>query len=361
MEVEAGRPVVRRVADGPDEPALRTSAEALAAAAGPGVLGVLRSGPAAGGGWELVTEHGGPPPVAHRMRTAEAVRELGASVAEALAAMHDRGVSHGRLEVQRLCRGPQGRVVLDGPAPGGGTQAGDVAALVGVLLRLVDELPSTSDRRERMGRERLRRTLSALEGATAERLPSARRLVQDLQPERPPARPSRPPARRSRAVVLAAAVLVTTAAVVVVRTPDRPVPAPARASSASSTAPTSTTAPLPPCVASERAAVEAGVAGCPQSVSVEGPTVTIGGRRLVVGRQGDEVLVADWGCEGRARPAVLRPDTGEVLVYGLVDAPGGLVLERAERLEGAAHLAARADEGCAALLVVTADGSVRLT
>ena len=87
----------------------------------------------------------------------------------------------------------------------------------------------------------------------------------------------------------------------------------------------------------------------------------VDGRPAVVGRHGDEVLVADWGCAGRVRPAVLRPDTGEVLVYGPVDAPAGPVVERAERIDGATHLAARVDDGCAALLVVTADGSVRLT
>ncbi len=360
VEVEGGRPVVRRVAHGADTLELRTRAEALAAAAGPGVLGVLRSGPTADGGWELVTEHGGPLPMGHRLRTAAAVGELGASVAEALAAMHDRGVTHGRLAVEHLCVGPEGRVVLDGLAPVGGPEADDVAALVGMLVRIVDELPSTSDRREREGRDRLRRTVSSLEGAAAPRLPPARRLAQELRAARPPARPRRQPVRRPRAVVAAAAVLAAVAVVVVVRSPGRSAPAPARASSASSTVPTTTTAPRPWCVASEGAIVEAGVDGCPQSASVEGAAITVDGRRVVVGRHGDEVLVADWACEGIARPAVLRPDTGEVVVYGPVDAPGGPVVERAERIEGAAHLAARAEGGCVALLVVTADGSVRL-
>jgi hypothetical protein len=156
-------------------------------------------------------------------------------------------------------------------------------------------------------------------------------------------------------------VLVAIAVVVLVRASGRPAPLSGRSASTSATGPTTPTAAMPPCVASGDGPVEAGVAGCLQSASVEGATVTVDGRRLVVGRDDDEILVADWGCEGRARPAVLRPDTGEVLVYGPIDAPAGPVVERAERIEGATHLAARAEDGCAALLVVTADGRVRLT
>jgi hypothetical protein len=83
---------------------------------------------------------------------------------------------------------------------------------------------------------------------------------------------------------------------------------------------------------------------------------------MVAGRAGDLVLVGDWGCEGAARPAVLRPSTGEVLVYGPAEDAGALLVARAERVEGAIDLVAHADaEGCAALFAVTDLGAIRLT
>jgi hypothetical protein len=88
--------------------------------------------------------------------------------------------------------------------------------------------------------------------------------------------------------------------------------------------------------------------------------VLVDGRRSVVGRRGDELLVGDWGCQGVA-PAVLRPATGEVLVYGpLGDGPPVVVL--AERVEGARGLSLGVDEGgCPTLSVLTDEGGVRLT
>jgi hypothetical protein len=95
---------------------------------------------------------------------------------------------------------------------------------------------------------------------------------------------------------------------------------------------------------------------------VDGPTVAVDGRRAVVGRPGDVVLVGDWGCEGEPRAAVLRPSTGEVLVYAPLADGAAPALERAERIEGGVDLvAATGADGCAALSVVTAEGTIRLT
>jgi hypothetical protein len=58
---------------------------------------------------------------------------------------------------------------------------------------------------------------------------------------------------------------------------------------------------------------------------------------------------------------VLRPETGEVLVYGPLG-DGGPVVVLAERVAGATGLSAGTDDGgCPTLSVATPDGPVRLT
>jgi hypothetical protein len=78
----------------------------------------------------------------------------------------------------------------------------------------------------------------------------------------------------------------------------------------------------------------------------------VDGDRSVVAEPGDEVVVADWGCAGTPRPAVLRPATGEVLVLSTAGGTGGSVVEVATRVREATALAVSTDEdGCARLLV----------
>ena len=126
----------------------------------------------------------------------------------------------------------------------------------------------------------------------------------------------------------------------------------------------STTSSVPPCVVGTRVPSQQEPSGgrCPHEVTVDGGgSVVVDGRRVRVGRPGDEVLVADWGCAG-VRPAVRRTATGEVLVYGPIDGAAPPVVAQAERLAEAEGLAAELDnDGCPALLVITPEGTIRLT
>jgi hypothetical protein len=55
--------------------------------------------------------------------------------------------------------------------------------------------------------------------------------------------------------------------------------------------------------------------GCPERFSVDGARMTVDGIAYDLGRSGDLTAVADWDCDGRATPALLRPSTGEVFVF----------------------------------------------
>jgi hypothetical protein len=202
----------------------------------------------------------------------------------------------------------------------------------------------------------LRALAGALRVPEPGRRPSAQRVVAALAPASGVSRPrSVPTARRGLRLVLGVAVAAALVLVVL----RRPAPQPA-AVAPTSTVATTTALPPAPCVASVGSALDA--ASCGAAASVEGAVVTVDGRRAVVGRDGDQVLVADWGCEGQLRPALLRPATGEVLVLGPVGDGGAPPVVRAERVEGATALRAVRDRGgCAALLAVTQDAAIRVT
>jgi hypothetical protein len=138
---------------------------------------------------------------------------------------------------------------------------------------------------------------------------------------------------------------------------------PPSTSTAPATSSSSTTTTVPSCVVGTRVPVARPPAAgaCPHAISVEpGGAVVVDGRRAVVGRRGDEVLVGDWGCGGVAA-AVLHLETGEALVYAPLDGDAPVVA-MAERVAGATGLGAGVDDdGCPTLLVRTEEGSIRLT
>jgi eukaryotic-like serine/threonine-protein kinase len=358
VELEEGAPVVLRRADAEDAHAVRGAAERLRHAVHPGVAAVRRCGPA-GTGWELVTDHVGPPLTAHRVRTPARLAVVAAIVADTLAALHDRGIVHGRLAPAHVLLGRDGRAVLCGlgaTAPGALGPADDVAALGSVVLEVLARLDPTREA------EQARALAAVAERATdrrRERRPSARRLATDLAAVAVPDR--RPPAAVRRAVpVVVAAVGLAPVLALVLRTA-------AAAPSAERTAPPVTTAPAgaasgpgetvpePACVA--RAGRPLVAARCGTSVVVEGASVVVDGVRTVVGGPGDVVVAGDWGCEGTVRPAVLRPATGEVLVLSAADASAARHVEAAARVPGAEALPTAADAaGCPQLLVATEHG-----
>jgi hypothetical protein len=92
-------------------------------------------------------------------------------------------------------------------------------------------------------------------------------------------------------------------------------------------------------------------------VDVDGATLTLAGVAWSVGRAGDVAAVGDWDCDGRASPAVLRPEDGSVWVYGAWGE--GQVAVAAGAVPGAVALrAADPDaDGCESLLLQRGDGS----
>ena len=374
VEVEAGLAVVHQTADGDDVERVRRRAEGLTAAAGPGVVPVVRCGAAGDGGWELVTIHAGLPLDGTRVDGPGALAAIGAHVATTLARLHAGGLVHGRLEVEHIVVGRDGSPLLCGIDPGAAAPGDDVAALGRALALVAADLPPmTGADRERLAA--LERIAALASSEDPERRPTARRLANDLaaiagraasvpastEARHPVAREDRrPPARL---VALGGAALAVAAALAVglaVRGGGTAPRAGVTATTASTAAPTTSIAP-PECVATADRAVLPGD-GCGSSVAVDGGALVVDGRRVVVGRVGDEVVAADWGCEGAIRPAVLRPLTGEVLVYASPIAGQPPEIAQAERVDGARRLDVRTGaSGCAELLVVTEHGPVRLT
>jgi hypothetical protein len=355
LEVEDGGPVVRRRADSSGAARLRAVGERLAAAAHPGVVQVRSSTPDADG-WLLVTAHAGHALTGARARTPERLAAIGADVAGTLADLHASGLRHGRLDRDHVLIGPDGRAVLCGFGvdDGGAGPSDDVLAL-GLLLGEVAGDLASLERGGGSGVEQLRGLLAAATAERAERRPSARQLAAALSAVASPEAGGA--TRRSRAP--AAAVIAAGLAVVgAVLLPD---PGPAAPDPVGTTVPASTpvssTMPSgePSCVALADAPVDD--PACGVEIVVEDGTVVVDGMRSVVGRAGDEIAVGDWDCDGTPDPAVLRPLSGEVLLFGPPDAAGARSVLRSTRVPGAAALDVAATEpGCASLGVVDSAG-----
>jgi hypothetical protein len=189
--------------------------------------------------------------------------------------------------------------------------------------------------------------------------PTARRLATELASLVDAAAGTGVARRRSRPLALRAVALVAGlafAALVVGR------PWTDGTSAGPRTVVVTTAAPAPPrietlprCAATAGHLVDEEVCGF--GASVDGGAVTVDGVRSVVGRDDDEVAVGDWDCDGVPEPALLRPSTGEVLVFGPADASGARAVARATRVGGALRLdLADGAPGCAALRILDSTG-----
>jgi hypothetical protein len=141
-------------------------------------------------------------------------------------------------------------------------------------------------------------------------------------------------------------------------------PAPTEATAPPAVAPPTTVPQNCPVVASGDASVDITGDGCPDDVSIEDGVVTAGTARWAVGEPGDQLLVADWDCDGVATVAVVRPASGEVFVFGdWSDAAADLVATAVPDVSGAIAGEAVDDDadGCPALVVDTADGPVEVS
>jgi hypothetical protein len=98
--------------------------------------------------------------------------------------------------------------------------------------------------------------------------------------------------------------------------------------------------------------------GCADRYTVTGSHVIVNGRTYEVGRTDDLVAVADWDCDGRATPALVRPSTGEVFVFARwADPTDPLTVSASTVVHGATGIRAAARGGpCPRLVVTRQDG-----
>ena len=361
--LDGGGATVSHRADAAGREALRRRGARLQAASHPGVV-VVRCSEAAGDGWVLTTAHAGHPVAPARLLGARELARVGAGAAATLADLHDRGVAHGHLVAGHLLTGRGGSVVLCGfgADDGGAGPADDVAALGAVLAELAEAMAAQGRARE-ADLEPLRALATAAQADPPTRRPPARRLAAELEALAAGSVPAASgPLAGRRAPVLA---LVAIAALVALaglgvgwgggHRADGATSAPAEPSTSRTSS--STPAAEARCVARPGAPTRA--ATCGADAAVEGHAVVVDGLRTVVGRPGDDVLVADWGCTGTTRPALLRPATGEVLVFSPPDAHGAREVTHAAQVPGARRLVAATDGlGCTRPAVERADGAV---
>lgn len=120
-------------------------------------------------------------------------------------------------------------------------------------------------------------------------------------------------------------------------------------------------APSRRCPGSRPPGVDLDADGCPDHVRITGSVVEAAGVRYDIGQAGDKVLVADWRCDGRATPAVLRPATGEVFVFPRwATGARPLTITPVTRVSTASGIQATGPDrnGCRGLRIRTATGAV---
>ncbi len=268
-------------------------------------------------------------------RTAWVLGVIAATVAD----LHDLGIVHGRLDPTHVVLGADGRPILcglAGPEPGEPEpSATDDVACLGQLIDAVvghADLEPIPDRRwsgRRWSGYHQRSLLSVADQATLSdpgARPTAREIAAAIGRTAPEA--ERSTHRLITLTAAAACISVIVLTVVAVRS-DPPVevarasaPAPvttslvtATASTTRSTTTASTTTAGPTCPAAAAPSADVDGDGCQERYRISGITLTASGRAYRVGQPGDHVSVADWDCDGKASPGLVRPATGEVFLF----------------------------------------------
>lgn len=355
--------IVKEAAPGAAADRLRREAEMLRHASHPGVVELVDIDELDGGGVALTTAFvagGTLRDSAGGLEPAVVVRVVN-GLATTLAALHGRGIVHGRLSADHVLLGStSGAPVLCGLAEArmvDGRAAAELdatddtealAALVGTLTSpgsgpLTDALRQAVERWH-AGAGATRPTLQSLAVTLAGLVPGEAPVAgpgnttgRSLPPRRPQARRRRP-GLRSVGVAGAAAVAVGIVAAVAVATAgggpsratgDTPVPAAAPHGSTSTSSPaTMSTVPSPPtteapvrvfprpeCPPADPPAADVDGDGCPDPLEVSHGVVAAAGARWQVGAPDDLVVIGDWDCDGLATPAVVRPSSGHVWTF----------------------------------------------
>ena len=95
-----------------------------------------------------------------------------------------------------------------------------------------------------------------------------------------------------------------------------------------------------------------------EGATEQGPVLEHGGRRYAIGIEGDIVITGDWDCDGEDTPAIVRPDSGAVVLFETWPNPGEAISMPARwQLEGVKDAQSESHGACDFLRVHTASGS----
>jgi hypothetical protein len=276
-----------------------------------------------------------------------------AAIAATVADLHARGVTHGALRAEHVIRSDDDRPVLCGLSRTRSDSDAAREADILALAELIAEPPCAAGPASVALSTLATRMRSGGCGA-ADVVDMANRIVADTVPQASGAR--RPTRRRllGAAVLVALLVSATIAVAGAGQRSERRLPSTPAASGPindSVVGPAASRAMPPPTTTVEPPSISDLQTG-------DGPRLDHAGRRYVVGREGDIVVVGDWNCDGDETPAVLRPATGEIAVFDRwPEIDGSISSPAAWNIESARDLVAQSDSGCDRLRVHMADGS----
>ncbi len=304
------------------------------------------------------------------------------SMCRAIADLHDFGWTHGRISADHVMVGRRGNVRLCSlgsahPLSSDDQQQQleslsdrsrsdeitadlcDAAAVTSMVLECDSDL---GGRAERL-RWRVRSAMARRRLARIGRVPTTEELSALLGPEKPTehepdggASRSRPhvprlPNPRLLLVALLAVVAVAGGALLRQRTGEQETHEQGEVAAAVTSPPPTPDATPRVCLASPD-----GAEFCTEEIRVDDQTITVGHQSFELGQPGDEVLVADWRCDGSATAALLRPST--MIVYEFPDWAGGT--EESAQIVGNAPEASTLTlpRECGSISLLTAEDSV---
>jgi len=230
---------------------------------------------------------------------APALAALIATVAD----LHETGIAHGALEPAHILVGEKHRPILcgfgDATTSSDAGLAGDRRALAALIDHLgTDEIPLAQARADLEDPSvSLRAVVRRLDSQSRAPASSTGRFLRLALPTSELRRLAAP------AIVIAAALLLGMGATQLAGDDD------------------SVTATIPPTTTPTTTAALSPLPSVPPPAP-DAPTIDHAGRHYAVGEAGDVVVLGDWTCDGVPTPAVLRPETGEVAIFGAWPAPG---------------------------------------
>lgn len=336
-------PVVKTATGEPERSRLRREAQLLLRARHPGVVtisaftdqdGSTRLTIAAVNGCTLAEA----PP-----RTPLDALRFTAALARTIADLHQLGIAHRLLRADHVLSTVDGRPVLSefGDATANAddddrrADAEALRDLVGLIASATTPAP-----RDSRATAALRSIAADLRNSPVPMSPAvlAARAGRAASRRNPKFGRRRAQPRRHRVAAFALGPAIVLIAVVLMSRHAGEAPAPA---SIATTSATTATHPATPATEATPTRVE------------------VGGASFDVGKAGDQVVVADWHCDGEPSAALLRPTTGEVFVFASLPAEGEtLTARRVATVPGAVSIDDdKIDAPCPPLVVRRTDGS----